>query len=100
MEEPLKISMYRFSILALALTTLGLAPQLCADSFHKHGSLNFEHQNINEENHRDSFSNLSSNQDNKDNGNFNLDSNDQGDREDIDSSPGQTPLSTPEPAVF
>ena len=108
MKNPKNFSMYGFTVLALVLSALGLAPQIRADGYHSHGAQNFEHQNFDEANFRASFFkssdnvNVSNNEkDKKDNGNSdsgpNL-GNDDGDDREIDSDPGA--VTTPEPAVY
>jgi len=111
MKNPKNFSMYGFTVLALVLSTLGLAPQIRADGYHNHGAQNFEHQNFNEANFRASFFkssdnvNVSNNEkDKKDNDtsnsgpNLGNDDGDNGDNRDIDTEPG--PVTAPEPAVY
>jgi hypothetical protein len=98
-------SMTRIAIFAgliLALSTLALAPQLRADSFHENNSMNFDHQNFNEGNFHPSFFDNSDKKDDKDNGNNGFGfgfGNDSGDNHDFDGTPGPSVV-TPEPAIF
>jgi hypothetical protein len=111
MKNPKNFSMYGFTVLALVLSTLGLAPQIRADGYHNHGAQNFDHQNFDEASFRASFFkssgkvNVSNNEkDKKDNDtsnsgpNLGNDDGDNGDNRDIDTDPGR--VTTPEPAVY